>query len=712
MAKKKVETKKPQPKRRNLSKETQQRQREAANNAGREKQASVKEIGPIPSVGNPKRRAACEKDLYLFLMTYFPQQFYLEPSEDQLRVIRMAERIVSEGGLFALAMPRGTGKTTICLRAMLWAIFYGKRHYGVMISATAEAVIELLNETKVELETNDLLLEDFPEICFPIRALEGESKRCTGQTSEGQRTQITYKGKRIVLPTVKGSKVCGSILQFCSLTGRLRGMKSTTTEGKPIRPDIAMPDDPQTDKTAASDKQNALRERILAGAVLGLCGPGKRMAALMPCTVIRKGDMADRILNKVIHPEWNGERCKLVYQWGTNQELWDQYAELRISDLRQGKDKLPTATKFYRENHKAMSDGFKVAWPARYEPHQVDAIQYAMDLKLKDPDTFDAEYQNDPKDGGDSGLNLAATAEAITLRVSGYEQRQIPDWANHIVASVDVQGNIFYWMVLAVGNGFTANVVDYGTWPDQGKSYFTIHEVDRTIQRETGVGSREAAWLAGLRRLEGCLLSQAYRRDDGTPMNIEKIIIDANYGDSTQTVYSFVRQTEHKTLWLPWHGKGITATQSSIDSWPIKPGDIAGDHWRIKPNQAKTQEQRHIIADTNYWKSFVHSRLLQPDGERGALMLFKGSPMRHRMLADHWTAENPEQDTRRGKDLTVWFEQPARDNHLFDCIVMAYVAASVVGCSLKELERALPNKSQRKSLAQMREDALRAKEGR
>ena len=108
----------------------------------------------------------------------------------------------------------------------------------------------------------------------------------------------------------------------------------------------------------------------------------------------------------------------------------------------------------------------------------------------------------------------------------------------------------------------------------------------------------------------------------------------------------------------------------------------------------------------------MHSRLMQPDGERGALMLFKGSPMRHRMLADHWTAEKPEQDTRRGKDLTVWFEQPARDNHLFDCIVMAYVAASVVGCSLKELERALPNKSQRKSLAQMREDALRAKEGR
>jgi len=687
------------------SAEQQEKRREAANNAGREKQASVKEIGPIPAIADPKLRAKCEADLITFLLMCFPKQFTLEFSDDHHRVLDRAEIVANEGGLFALAMPRGSGKTTIIVLVILWCILTGRRHFAALIGSTADAGLELLNEIKIQLETNDMLLALWPEVCFPIRALEGESKRCNGQTVEGERTRIGYKGRRLILPTVKGSECSGSIIQAAGLLGRLRGMKATTADGDSIRPDIAGIDDPQTDASAKSDNQNRQRERVLSGAILGLCGPGKRMAALMPCTVIRKGDMADRILNKVIHPEWNGERCKLVYQWGTNQELWDKYAELRISDLRQGKDKLPTATKFYRENHKAMSAGFKVAWPARYEPHQVDAIQYAMDLKLKDPDTFDAEYQNDPKDGGDSGVNLAATAEAITLRVSGYEQRQIPDWANHLVASVDVQGSIFYWMVLAVGNGFTANVVDYGTWPDQGKSYFTIHEVDRTIQRETGVGSREAAWLAGLRRLEGYLLSQAYRRDDGTPMNIEKIIVDANYGDSTQTVYSFVRQTEHKTLWLPWHGKGITATQSSIDSWPIKPGDIAGDHWRIKPNQAKTQEQRHIIADTNYWKSFVHSRLLQPDGERGALMLFKGSPMRHRMLADHWTAENPEQDTRRGKNITVWHEKPNIDNHLLDNIVMCYVAASVVGCRLKELERIIPAKGPKKSLAQMREEA-------
>jgi len=79
------------------------------------------------------------------------------------------------------------------------------------------------------------------------------------------------------------------------------------------------------------------------------------------------------------------------------------------------------------------------------------------------------------------------------------------------------------------------------------------------------------------------------------------------------------------------------------------------------------------------------------------------------MLADHWTAENPEQDTRRGKNITVWHEKPNVDNHLFDNIVMAYVAASVQGCRLKELERVMPSKGPKKTLAQMREEAAARK---
>ncbi|MEO1984754.1 MAG: hypothetical protein ABGZ24_29910, partial [Fuerstiella sp.] len=90
-------------------------------------------------------------------------------------------------------------------------------------------------------------------------------------------------------------------------------MKYKRADGKAVRPSLVVLDDPQTDESARSLSQCANREAILAGAVLGLAGPGKKISGIMPCTVIRPDDMADNILDRDKHPEWNGERTKMVY---------------------------------------------------------------------------------------------------------------------------------------------------------------------------------------------------------------------------------------------------------------------------------------------------------------------------------------------------------------------------------------------------------------
>lgn len=686
--------------------EQQQIRKEKANLASRKAVESVREIGPLPAVENLARRESCQHSLRLFLLTYFPQSFLLEFGDDHHKIIARLETSILEGGLFALAMPRGSGKTTICVRALLWSIMYGHRKFAVLIGASGDAAKELLAELKVELETNLILAADFPEVCFPIQKLEGIAQRAKGQTLGGRQTQITYKGAQIILPTVSGSVASGSIIRVAGILGRIRGAKYVNSDGESMRPDFVIIDDPQTDASAKSENQCAQRERVLSGAILGLAGPGKRIAGVMPCTVIRKNDMADRILNRIIHPLWNGERCKMVYSWPSNQALWDKYIEWHISDLRQGNDKLPQATEFYRQNQSAMDLGSLVGWPARYEPHELSAIQHAVNRKLANPDTFEAEYQNEPKDAHRLANEHAADAEAICLRSSGYARLEIPGFAQHLVAAVDVQNSAFFYCLLAAGQNFTCQVVDYGVWPEQGKSYYTLQEIDRTIQIETGIGSLEASWLSGLRRLESFLLGRQYLRDDGQPMNLERIVIDANYGPSTQTIYSFVRQSEHRTMWLPWHGKGLTSTEKPMSTWPIKPGDIAGENWRIKPTQGRTQEPRHVIAETNYWKSFVHGRLMQPDGEQGAMMLFKGTPLQHRMFADHLTAEKPEVDNRRERNLVVWHALPNRDNHLFDCLVMATVAASTLGVKLRDMHAAPRPRPVAKSLSQLRDEAL------
>ena len=81
----------------------------------------------------------------------------------------------------------------------------------------------------------------------------------------------------------------------------------------------------------------------------------------MPCTVIRPSDMADNILCRDKHPEWNGERTKMVYSFPDDEKLWQRYGELRAESLRAHGD-IRLATEFYVGHRQAMDAGADVAW--------------------------------------------------------------------------------------------------------------------------------------------------------------------------------------------------------------------------------------------------------------------------------------------------------------------------------------------------------------
>jgi len=70
--------------------------------------------------------------------------------------------------------------------------------------------------------------------------------------------------------------------------------------------------------------------------VLNTAGPGKKLAGLMACTVIRPDDMADSILDRQKHPQWRGERTKMVYSFPGKEKLWARHNELMLNKLRTG----------------------------------------------------------------------------------------------------------------------------------------------------------------------------------------------------------------------------------------------------------------------------------------------------------------------------------------------------------------------------------------
>lgn len=62
---------------------------------------------------NPARKTRAAGDFRFFCDSYFPLTFHLPWSRDHLQVIARIEQAVLRGGLFAMAMPRGSGKSTI-----------------------------------------------------------------------------------------------------------------------------------------------------------------------------------------------------------------------------------------------------------------------------------------------------------------------------------------------------------------------------------------------------------------------------------------------------------------------------------------------------------------------------------------------------------------------------------------------------------------------
>lgn len=673
---------------------------EERRNAERDRQAEQslagRDIGPLPEVVNPDRKAACERNFQLFCESYFPETYSLAWSPDHLKVIEKIETAVLRGGLFALALPRGSGKTTITESAALWSMLYGHREFVVLIGATESAALELLDSLKTELEVNERLAEDFPEVCYPVAQLEGIANRCAGQLYKGERTRITWTSNEIVLPTVEGSRASGIIVRVAGITGRIRGMKFKRSDGRSVRPSLVVIDDPQTSESAGSLEQTRKRVRVLAGDILGLAGPGQKISGIMPCTIIRPGDMADIILNRNTHPDWNGEKTRMVYRFPTNMKLWEEYAEIRAEALRT-EGNFQKATEFYLANREAMDAGAEVSWEARFNHDEVSALQHAMNLKFQDEAAFQSEYQNDPLPDDTADDSLLSVDE-ICAKINGLARRRVPLKCDRLTMFIDVQKALLFYVVIAWAEDFTGAVIDYGSWPDQHRHEYSLADANPSIQTLFPKAGFEGALYAALSALTDECLGREWEREDGAVLKIERALVDANWGQSTDVVYQFCRQSSHAGVILPSHGRYVGASSKPMTEYRKQQGDRLGFNWMI-PNVAGKRAIRHVIYDTNYWKSFIHARLAVPVGDKGSLTLYGRIPGAHQLFAEHLTAEYRVKTQGRGRTVDEWKLKPqSHDNHFLDCVAGCAVCGSMLGASLPET---LPAKLDRKPMIRL-----------
>lgn len=664
------------------------------------------EVGEIPPPLHPSRRAACGLDLHLFLATYFPHSTGKDVfSPDHCRVVDRIEHCLRSGGRFVNAVYRGFAKTTITELAALWAALYGYRQFIAIFGADEAAANQLIDSIARELEENDLLAADFPEVCLPFQHLDGKPQRGRSQTQSGEHTHIKLGSSILVLPTIWTDlerRICtpasGCILRARGLLGGTRGMAHKRPDGVKARPDFALIDDPQTDESATSAAQVEKRLGLIRKAVLKSAGHAKSMACVINATVIAADDLVDQLLDRERNPAWQGERIKMVRSWSDAHEtLWLEYARFRRefnADIPGDQQRAHRdATSFYITHRDAMDAGCVVSWRACYDAEaEVSAIQHAYNLFFDDPpEVFASECQNEPAQETPDGVQRLDSL-TIARKLNGYRRGEVPEAATVLTAFVDIHDDVLYWAVCGFDQQMTAWVVDYGTWPDQKRTHFLKRQASVTIRRKFPKRPIEEVRVLAIEAVLQEICTRDWPRADGTTCRVDKCLIDA--GHAPHEVEMACRRAPQAAVLQMSRGKGISASALPIREYRRKPGWRFGDDWYIPAGQNRVS--RVLWFDANAWKTWLWARLSTPLAVVGSMSL-PGKPgdraTDHRLLGDHLVSETPaESSSSNGRTVIEWHLLPGRDNHWLDCLVGCGVAASLLGCALHR-----PSSSPRRS---------------
>lgn len=659
--------------------EAAQANREKAAARSREQNASVKEIGPLPKVKNPKRKARCKDSLLEFMLTYggteASEGLYVFTSpfcDEQLYMINTLEQVLKYGGEIPLCIFRGGCKTTFCEWGILWACAYGWQKFGVIVASNLGMARKIITNIKINITLNPLLAEDFPEICYPIACLERVTQRAKCQTLDGVPTDISFNTDMIQFPAIAKKASSQAIIMGVGADSSFRGLRV----GKQ-RPTVVLIDDPQTNKSANSLTQTEARWNNITSSMKGLAGPGVALAMVATITVIKKDDLAERMLQ-----QWNGKRFGILRSMPKNMEAWDKYNEeysaikLDVSDL-QERAKLINA--YYISNRDVLDEGAVAAWESNYAQNEVSAIQHAMNLYYFDQRAFWSEYMNEPLDEAMDAENL--TLEDLEKKVSKIIKPGIaPVDTSVITCGIDVQKDCLYWLVVAWNKDFGGMVIDYGRYPKGNAKMETVW---------AGKSLEEQVTLC-LQELAGILRAKRYSRMiNNEQLSIDKIIVDANWGLVTDAIK---RVCVTNKGWLePTFGWGKGPEQRFFSKRAVI-GEERGPEWKKMPLEIKGLVRTYLY-NTNWWKSFVRERIKTDAAAKSTIGFYSGN---HAKLFTHLLGESSTILSGQYGTMDKWTLKPGEPNHWFDCLIMASVAASACKIAIPNFNPDAPAKPKRR----------------
>lgn len=649
-------------------------------------------IGPPQPIKKAfaKLREACRTNLPLFQTEVFPNTTGLKPfGQVQLDSIEISYKTIQNGGLVQKLEPRRYGKTTRTINEAIWAILYNFKPFTAICGANRKFSTGIFNAIKLELSSNPILFEMFPEVCHPIWSLDGKGQaKANSQHIDGRPTNLLWGKDEITLANVEGAEQSGATIMVSPI-GSVRGMfkRVNTADGiKSIRPGLYLLDDVQTNKTARS---HTMTENILSDINTGiLFGGGLQDSptVINLATMIQPDDVTDQIAKDT---SWVTVRYKMLMKPSANEDFWfGPYAKARREYLVIPSQPLKTlankeaaaakATALYRKHRKKADAGAEVSWDWAYPWNDkkqlcISATQAAYDTRIdRGEEVFATECQNDPiRLTVHEGETSKPTREQLLESIVTIPRGVVPIDLNRLIIYIDVHKRLFYWVAVAKNlETKTKHIVDYNTWPEQTARKFTLENAKRTIpQLYPGTGIKAMAEMAVAKFLT-IVGGMRFKNQNGAPVGIEEIRIDANWGGTTKNVRKAIRNHPLRDKIWGCHGIGRTAAQTGLDDWKRKPGEEKGPAFVKIPHTPEGVQQLNI--DTNIWKTETNLALTSPNTEQGTLTVFDGDDILHQLFFEHLLSEICQPKTGR-RDIEEFDCPKGGQNHWYDCLVGACV---------------------------------------
>lgn len=634
--------------------------------ANRKRRSKAAEV-TIPKLTRKQRnrRKKCLANPVLFLKVYGRKVFYQPFCDHHLQMIHAVVERAKSGGDKAIAAPRGSGKSSVVTWLIVYIMLAKYVEFPVIVASTRKHAFRIFKQIKHIFEHNDLLAQDFPEICACVKELAGSPQRAAKQHIAGKNTRISWTQDYIALPHVNGYE--NRYLTYYGLDSAIRGVQYNS-----VRPDFILIDDPETREVAFSEDQNYKVEEMIDGDIAGLAGPDKRVSRVILTTIQNKRCYSYRVTDSKIKPTFEGERHGVIQQFPLHTDLWEEYVALRQSDQANGHKDGPNATKFYLDNYDKMHEGVIVTNPHRFISVKDDdgnAIEHSalqsFYNRIADwgSDRVFAELQNDPQEDVVKQEHLVNPGKILN-NTSNLQQNELPLYECKITIGVDVGKYYSHWVKVAWFGNSTGCIIDYG--------------IVETLGLNTS-SQKEAVELALLKSL------LMWKEDICRDRIPDFVLVDS--GDMSQAIYEFVRRA----------GGFPFAASKGWANHRFSLGKLATDRRLFNQCYAHFIPEQNLWlynVNTEHWKNWVHERFATPvfnDNNQynsGSLSLYTASDMRqHLSFAQHICAEESRETFVPDKGMIKQWVVVNRNNHYLDALALACAGSNIVGNNLIETKK-------------------------